>query len=61
MPLDTGLTPQNVQIALVLYACAFMGMMSAVLLGCELHKGWCLWRAREAVRRSADDHPDRVI
>jgi len=55
MPLDTGLTLENIQLALGLYGCMFLGLLSAVLLGCELHKGFCLWRAREAVRRSVDD------
>jgi hypothetical protein len=54
MTLDTGLTPENVQLALLLYGGMFVGVLSAVLLACELHEGFCLWRARAGVRRSAD-------
>jgi hypothetical protein len=55
---DTGLTPENVQLALLLYGCMFVGVLSAGLLACELHEGFCLWRARAGVRRSAGDRLD---
>lgn len=58
MSLDPGLTAENVQLAVFLYACMFVGLLSAVLLGCELRKGYCLWRARADVRRSVNDHID---